>query len=81
MKFVVLYDPVVCLRQAGYLNYKKGMIKPHGKKGLNRFHAIIVNREAREIDLHYDKDQGGYHSAALKPELRCYFVQSRKILY
>lgn len=62
MKIKTFFDPIEVLERAGYKKHRNGMVKYVGKKG-SRWHAII---EGNIIDVHYDKSQGHYHSAAPK---------------
>ncbi len=61
MKFHVGFEPIYCLKKAGYTFHKRGLIKRCHK---GRFHAVVVGFD--EVELHYDKFQQGYHSAAPK---------------
>ncbi len=72
MKFNVGFEPIYCLKKAGYQFHKQGLIKE--EKG-GRFHAYVIKFD--EVDLHYDKYQEGYHSAA--PKLNKLKAEARRI--
>lgn len=64
MKLKTFFNPIEVLKEAGYKKHFNGMIRKTSKK--SRFHAII---KKGIIDLHFDKSQGKYHSAAYKETL------------